>query len=515
MSSAAIAQSTPASIAPPEGLSLSTVNAARNALENRAELTEAQLSAAKAAYDTAETALRNGRNSLAEAERLKALMETASAQLKNLEAETAAIRARPPVDMEEDRLAMNAQRLSDLQLALVNKEARLRALRTEQTSLRAELETLQSRRLIAPSEQTEFLTRAKELTAQIAQRGESQNDAAETALTAALKARLFYRRANAAALELEIASAADRQEILTARETLNQLQINYTGEEVAALQRLTGIQRLIDAAGYVSRAQGVLAGMTPPQGSASGEPSSASGNTAPNTSAPNRNTPDRTPPKTGNQDRAQAIEGVDILTGKTDIHPLIFEYATENLRLSKQLLSIAREASFTPKRQATKRSQIDIIDADLITAKSLIELGNLSRASATILRQLRNDNIALSVLEAEEKSVNQDIAQATQTLETLLGKSRELTALLEKNLLWLPSIAAIGFDWPGKVIKGAAAVFSGHNISLITDSLSTAAALRPLQLMGFVLLAGLLFGLRKAHSGLSDVAGLGSGPLTL
>jgi potassium efflux system protein len=555
MAAPAGAQNTPPPIAPPDGLSQSTINAARAALENRTDLNEAQLSAAAAAYDTAETALRNGQNGLTEAQRLQSFMETAADQLEALNEEAAALRARPPVDMDEDKLAMNAQRLSDLQLALVNKEAALRALRAEQTSLRTEIETLQSRRLIAPNEQAEFLTRAKDLTAQIAQRGETQNDPVETAVTAALKARFFYRRASAAALELEIASAADRQEILTARETLNQLQINYTAEEVAALQRLTGKQRLIDAAAYVSRAKNVLAGMTPQNSAASENGPPLEGNPPSASSAP-----------------VQTEEGAVAPPETQDIHPLVFAYAKENLRLSEQLLSIAQAASLTPKRQATKRSQIDIIDADLITAKSLIELGNISRASATILRQLRNDNIALSVLEAQMKSVNQDIAEATQTrlvsqnyirdlgqggadinmivkdwqsanpavgappgsareqlqslnaerriiltevstasrdhleeliqlkgaLDTLLGKSRELTALLEKNLLWLPSIAAVGLEWPSKVIKGAAAVFSGHNISLVTSSLRTAAAQYPLWLISFILIAGGLRSLRRS-----------------
>jgi len=77
-------------------------------------------------------------------------------------------------------------------------------------------------------------------------------------------------------------------------------------------------------------------------------------------------------------------------------HPLLLEYAAENLALTEQLYTIAEQAGRLPQRKAKRRSQIDILQADLTTADSLISLGNLGQVQGRISR------------------VNQDIAVATQ-----------------------------------------------------------------------------------------------------
>jgi len=133
----------------------------------------------------------------------------------------------------------------------------------------------------------------------------------------------------------------------TAETSFNSAQdyLSRVAEDVTALQRLTGQRRKIEARRLITQTQTTLANMKAPQ---------------------------------------------DVNAPPT--HPLLLEYAAENLALTEQLYTIAEQAGRLPQRKAKRRSQIDILQADLTTADSLISLGNLSRQSATTLRQLRNDN---------------------------------------------------------------------------------------------------------------------------
>ena len=496
---AASAQNTPVSITAPDGISVASIERARAKLVDNGALNETQLSTAKASYDSAETAFKNAQANLEEAAKINALIKTSPKRLNELQAEITATQALSAVVTPGDSTDMNAQKLSESQQELIAKEAEQRALRAVLGDLRTELETLQSRRLLAPEEQTEALSNITALNEQIIAQGESPKNPIERAHITALKSRLYYRRTQAATLELEIAAFGERQKLFIARRGLAQVKLARISKHVAALQKLTGQQRLIDARRFVTRAQEAL---------------------------------------------------IKLNINEDTAHPMVTAYAVENISLAEQLLGIAKEASKLPRRQAQKRSQIDIIDGDLTTADSLIALGNLSRQSATILRQLRTDNDSVSVVEAEIKTLSQNIATATQTRlltqnrlralgpgqadvsllynkwrednpstappnaenvtklqslhtgrrallneiinaarerlgeltqlkntqDKLLDKSRDLAAMLDKNLLWLPSVAAIDLSWPGKVVRGAFTVFSPRHLSLFINSLRQSAS---------------------------------------
>ena len=505
----ASAQNTPVSITAPDGISVASIDRARAKLVDNGALNETQLSTAKASYDSAETAFKNAQANLKEAARITALIKTSAKRLTELQAEITATQALPAIVTPGDSTDMNAQKLSESQQELIAKEAEQRALRAVLGDLRTELETLQSRRLLAPEEQTEALSNITALNEQIIAQGESPKNPIERAQVTALKSRLYFRRAQAATLELEIAAFGERQKLFIARRGLAQVKLTRVSKHVAGLQKLTGQQRLIDARGFLTRAETALTNLNEPN-----------------------------------------LNEVNLNIGDDTTHPMVTAYAVENVAFGQQLLGIAQEASKLPRRQAQKRSQIDIIDADLTTAQSLITLGNLSRQSATILRQLRTDNDSVSVVEAEIKTLSQDIATATQirllaqnrlralgpgqadatslyekwqeenaatappntenitklqglhtgrrtllneiinaerdrlgeltqlknTQDSLLVKSRDLAAMLDKNLLWLPSVAAIDLSWPGKVVRGALTVFSPRHLSLFLNTLRQSAS---------------------------------------
>lgn len=511
-------------ITAPENISLSSIEQARERIKDRTDLNETQLTAAKASYDTAETAFKSAQGHLEEVKRLNSILVNGPKRLEDIRAEIAKLQGLPPIDMDSEAETMTAAKLADSQQSLIAKEAEQRALRAQITDHRTEIETLQSRRILAPKEQTEALAKINSLSEQIVARGDGGQGPVDVAQTIALKSSLYFRRAQAAALELEIASFADSQKLILAKRDLTQAQLNRVSEEVTALQRLTGQQRKIDARRVVAGAEAALNKIT-------------------TSAAESGNTP----------------------------HPLLLSYAQENLSLANRLTVIAQDARDFPGRQAQKRSQIDILEADLTTAQSLIALGNLSRQSATTLRQLRNDNESVDQVETEIKGLNQDIAIATQNrllaqnrirqlstgetalallvndwaienplappldasdisalqelhnqrgiiltevtnaardrlenllqlknvLDSLLEKSRELTRVLDKNLLWLPSIAAIDFSWPEKVVKGAAAVFSPRRLGIAWSSLIDSVKTNLVLVFVFLLAAGGCLAMRE------------------
>jgi len=489
----AIAQSNAANISP-EGVSSTLIKAGREALENRAELSDDKKSAALAFYDTAESSLAAGEKSITDAKRLTDVLTNAASRLETLQAEIIKLQETPPFELKTEFDTMNAQGLSDLQQRLIAKEADLRALRTRITDLNRDLETLQTRRQVAPNEQSESIERIQTLTEQIAEFVEGEVDPVIRAERLSIRAQLYMRRAMVSALEQEIISFADRQRLITANRDLAQLELKRLIEEVAALQRLTGQQKLIDANRMLNEARETLNALEAP-------------------------------------------------------HPMVGAYAQENIALAERLGEIALEESRLPKRTAETRTKVDIVEADLRTATALIDLGNLSRQSATTLRQLRNDTPSVLTIRADIKSVNERIAAATQgrllaqdrlrdflpgdldirkveldwaannidslplsetgrealnrlhderrvllsdmtdatsgvydslttlktVLNTLLERTETLNFQLDQNLLWLPSTTAIGLTWPLQVADGMFQTFNLKRIELATNTLFTSA----------------------------------------
>lgn len=500
----------------PEGVSSAAISAGRTQIENRADLTPERKKAALALYNTAEAAITSAQTNLDDAARLQNVMNGAAVRLENLQSEIVALQEAPLRDIEADYADMNAQTLSDLQQTLLTKEASLRALRSRLADLNQELITLQTRRQLAPSEQTENQERLKSLSEQITALGDGDLGPMEQAQRLSMRARLYMRRTKASALEQEIISFGDRQRIITANRDIAQLEQKRLSEEVATLQRLTGQQRLIDAGRLVTQAQEML----------------------------------------------DALE---------DPHPMVTSYGLNNIALAKDLGAIAQAASALPKITAEKRTMVDIVDADLRTSTSLIELGNLSRQSAKTLRNLRNDSPSAVAIRADIKAINQDIAEATQarllaqdrlrdfqpgeldildfqqswmaanpgadpldatgfdalealhdarrdllneistaasdhydaltTLKSvqqnLLQRTEQINALLDQNLLWLPSTAVIGLSWPGDVLRGALETFSLNHIDIASRSLLQAARDNLALVLVFIIIIGACYSMRK------------------
>jgi len=326
----------------------------------------------------------------------------------------------------------------------------------------------------------------------IAEYGEQSLSPIDTAQKALAQARHFLLSNTVLVQELEIERDPSRQQIQALRRDLAQINADRAEQEVIALQNRTGLRR---------------------------------GGTA--------------------QSRFRDTELT--MTSLEKSHPLVRDYAIENLRIATSLRNIATGAGIYPRLQANSRSQLGDITNDLSIATELTKLGEINRLSAETLRRLRDQrpslgslrsNMAnnkdrrltatqqrlwadrrlrgmpigqfvakeaigdwfaenpghkelgntdlseLSALYVERRELLQDMSEEAvyeinesknlaAIQQELLDTTTELSAILDQNLLWLPSVKAIDGKWPLRVWRGTFDVFSTSNFSRSGEVITT------------------------------------------
>ena len=119
----------------------------------------------------------------------------------------------------------------------------------------------------------------------------------------------------------------------------------------------------------------------------------------------------------------------------------------------------------------------------------------VSETDLTALSALHKDRrIILSDIANASRNRLDDLSQLKATLDSLLSSSTKLANVLDTNLLWLPSIAAIDLSWPEKVITGAATILSPRNFGLVLSAIA-ASIKANLALVVIFLTAGRLTGM--------------------
>jgi len=116
------------------------------------------------------------------------------------------------------------------------------------------------------------------------------------------------------------------------------------------------------------------------------------------------------------------------------------------------------------------------------------ELNETDVAALNSLFQARRDLLGEVSSAALVQAQESESLSAVQ--ESVLKTTTSLNDILDQNLLWLPSVNAIDFQWPQRIIRGTQTVFSGQNfgrvLSVFGDQLQ--------RLWLVVLLAGILVG---------------------
>ncbi len=448
--------------------------------------------------------------------------DTARQTVENLQAELETLRndldARTPMDAEATVVGDAA--MFETEQELLSKESELRAVEEELEQYRTQLSELGTRLSAAPRELNDARSALGEITSTLSELSTGDVEPVLQARQKALQASAYNRRLQIAALEAEIASLPIRQDILTLRRNIAELQAEALGEDVLALQALTGQRRQIEAEMQATRLAYA----------------------------------------------ASTFEGA---------HPLIQSLAQENVRMADTITEMAAGEAQTSRRLATIRGETANVQNDLYSAQKLVDLEAIDREAGATLRRVSAQLTPVARLRADQRDIQRDLARVTRARvvaqeqlrdlplrsvdpselladarlddptipdlaatdeevlrdlveqrrdllrqtasiaavrenalaelavaqDELVAESDRLRLLLDGNLLWVPSVPAIGFDWPQKVILGAAELFSpGHVQLAVREFVAQSTRLWPL----IILAAGMIFAIFRLRPSLWD-----------
>ena len=466
----------------------SSLEAELDTIEALEKLTEEQKKQAKTYIETSITSLANAAKNLENRARFTAELESAPQALQTLRGNIERIQAEMAVTPEPDEEPMRQEDLLQLELDLIAKEGELRTLRSEVEGYKSGLQNLATRQIAAPKELSEGRARLGEITTALSDLGESDLDLVVNANRKALEARLYYRRTQIAALEQEIAGLAKRQEIVTARSNLADVRLRKLTDEVQYLSDKTGQKRLNEAArleedarmrlGTYADAHPVIIDLA--------ERNLLLTTVLVDLAAGEAEISKRTAITRSRRDVVESdLQVADelIKNGALDRRA-----GTTLRRLSNQLTS---PKTLRANIEETQRYRIDVTQESLIAQESLREIPFGRIDTDTILAAARAQNSALKDFSEADKSTIQalmierrellqrvitaassrrtEIANLSEQQGALLETTDTLKTMLDEKLLWIPSVPAIDFGWPAKVVKGVLTVFSPKNITLTFD----------------------------------------------
>jgi len=454
-------------------------------VEESEKLTEEQKKQAKTYIETSITSLSNAANNLENQARFTVELENAPQTLLTLRNDLDRVQAEMANALEVDEEPMREGALLQLEQDLIAKEGEFRTLRSEVEGYKSELQNLATRQIAAPKELGEGRARLGDITTSLSELGENDLDAVANANRKSLQARRYYRRTQIAALEQEIARLSKRQEIITARSNLADLKLRKLTQEVQYLSEKTGQKRLNEAAELEEDARMRLETYT---------------NFHPIIF-------DLAQRNLGlTEEIVQLAAGASEISKRTAITRSRLDVVESDLQVADDLIengALDRRAGATLRRlsnqltspktlkaniEDTQRSRIDVTQESLIAQESLREipfgrvnaeailtaarvqkpeLGNFSEADEAALQSLMIERRELLQRVMTAASARRaEIANLSEQQRALLDTTDRLKTILDEKLLWVPSVPAINFGWPAKVIKGVLTVFSPKNIAL-------------------------------------------------
>jgi len=452
------------------------------------QLTEEQQSQVKTYIETAITSLSGAAKNLETRARFQTELENSPQTVMELRSSIEDIQQDLTLEPEKIPEPMREEALLKLEQDLIAKESDLRTLRSELEGYETGLQTLAARQLTAPKDLNEARSKLGDITTTLNALGEGELDAVARANRKSLQARRYFRRTQISALEQETAGLSKRQEIVSLRSTLADLKLQKLTAEVQYLAEKTGQRRLNEAAQLEEDARmrlGAYAEMHPVV-----------------IELAERNL-------LLTEEIVQLASGASDISKQTAATRSRLDLVESDLRVAEELIEngdLDRRAGATLRRLSnqltpsnvlkanmnkTRRLRVDVTQEGLIAQESLREIpfGRVDTdailAEARILRpDLEDftpaDNAALQNLKIERRELLQrvitaassrrsEIANLAQQQEALLESSNKLEVMLDEKLLWVPSVPAIGLEWPAKVGKGVITVFSPRNIILTTD----------------------------------------------
>lgn len=444
-------------------------------------------------------------------------VENAVALRSELEAELQAEQNALSAELAPMTEMIGEEALFELEQELRTKESDLGEVETRLQGLQDTLDALSSRQAAAPQELSEARADLSDLQTRLNALGDGELEDLSEARRIEVQARIWYRRNQIRALEQEIATLPERQELVSARLAVVDIRAQILRRDVARISVQTGEKRVNEARDLRNRI-------------------------------------------------AALLERSDIS------HPVVEKYAQLNLELADQIAKIAADDPAVSQATASVRGRLVDVESDLNAATSLVEQGRLDREAGETLRRLGNQlqtpesirsdmretqnslsqayrqriiaqeeirDLPLGIYDLESflESARRDLPSFSELNETdlatlstvidtrrdllrqiatlsntrvlaveqlqkaqteLLEQTISLQTLLDENLLWVRSAPAIDFSFPQKVGLGIITFFSPQNMTLAISELLNMARKYILVVLGFLTLTGLIWRLRPA-----------------
>jgi potassium efflux system protein len=449
----------------PPDFNTTELETSRDQIDKTEGLSEEQKTQAKTYLETAATSLTAAAKSLEDRARFMTELENSPETLSELETSIenlqTEISAAPEPRNDEP---MGEEALLQLEQDLIAKESELSTLRAEIEGYDTGLQNLASRQLSTPKELNEARTKLSDITTALNALGDGELDVVAEANRKALQARRYYRRAQILAFEQEIAGLSRRQEILSMRRQLADIALQKLIEDIQYLSDKTGQRRLNDASQLKVDAEELV------QTYAQAHPlvkEIAEDNVrltaevvqlASNATQISKQT-------------ASTISQLDIVESDLRVAQDLIDTGALDRRAGATLRRLSYQltppALIKSDMNETQKTRIDVTQRRLIAQESLREtpLGRVNTAEyltqarqtmADLPELTESDRAALQLLVLNRRDILQKIVSTTTSRVTdtsnlyelqneLLSETNTLQALLDKKLLWVPSVPAIDF----------------------------------------------------------------------
>ena len=318
----------------PPNVSISAIEKGLESILDDSEAPENIKVEAAEFYKSAKEQLQLGQDRKSRLTALKAESATAQTQLKQIADElAAALRALDrPLTIDDAPLTDALLFQMEQDLSALTPQAEI--LRGAILSADANATHLATRTNTARAEKLAAESQLAEITTQIAGLTEAPTDSAQTARRMALYASRYAREWELMALDEEIASLPLQERLLGPRRDLATAKLQVLERRISALRSKTGRQRLADANGRVTDAQAAL-------------------------------------------------------TASENAHPLVVQFARDNITYAEQILHITEAGDNSSVIQARVNSRLSLLSEDASLAQQILAEGNIDRKYGAVLRRLR------------------------------------------------------------------------------------------------------------------------------
>ena len=223
-------------------------------LEDRIEIIESDSELSDEQKTQILTSLKTAGDRLAEATRQSERRAQFIAEVEN----TDALQAELDADLKAAQEVLGAQveplpdmigddALIELEKELREKESELSAIETRLQGLQDTLDTLGAREVSAPEELSDARAALSDLQLRLNALGDGELEAVSNARRTEIQARLWYRRNQIQSLEQEISTLASRQNLISGRRAIADVQAKILQRAVARIGSKTGETRVEEA----------------------------------------------------------------------------------------------------------------------------------------------------------------------------------------------------------------------------------------------------------------------------